>query len=296
MFYLVLAITAFFVSKCASIQNLEIQQRVLEGQSIEVDARKRNYIVFTPSHYSSKKKYPLVFILHGAKGSPIGMQNMTQFNKIAEREGIILVYPFGTTHDKKIGYFWNAWECCGYALQHEVNDIKFFQRLVEVLSEEYSINKNQIFVLGFSNGGMMSLKLACDATELFRGVASVGGAMFHENCKPKKPIPVFLIQGGKDEVVPVKGGVGKNSSTPSAKLPSYQTFQFWFKKNACKRERSVEEKTLSIAEGLECNQNGRVKMVIVKEEAHTWPEENYPASEEIWKFFQQELKAEEFPS
>lgn len=272
-------------------------QRLVEGFTLEIDGRVRNYLVHTPPNYDSRKKYPLLLAIHGARGNPAGMREVTRFDELSKKEEFIVVYPFGTTADEKIGYFWNAWECCGYALQHEVNDVKFIKKLISNVKEDFSIHPAKIYAAGFSNGGMMSLRLACEISEEFAAVASVGGSMFHENCKPSKPLPVYFIQGKKDRVVPVEGGVGKNSSTPSAKLPSFQMFQFWSGLHECMREKSIEDNKKIIYEALDCKSKKRVKMTIVKEEAHTWPQENYPASEEIWKFLKQwTLDSEKYPS
>jgi len=282
---------------CGSFfRKVEKIDRYQVGHSIEIDGRIRKYIVKTPNNYNSKKKYPLLLVFHGARGNPIDMQKITGFNKLADREDLIVVYPFGTTADEKQGFFWNAWECCGYALQHEVDDIRFVKKLISILKEDYSIESGRVYATGFSNGGMLSLRLACEASEEFAAIASVGGAMFHENCIPSVPISIFLIQGKKDRVVPIEGGVGKNSSTVSPKLPSFQTFQFWSKKNHCERQRSTETSNLITYETLDCKTKNTVKMVIVKDEEHSWPEKNYPTSEEIWKFLNKWTKYNKYPT
>jgi hypothetical protein len=37
-------------------------------------------------------------------------------------------------------------------------------------------------------------------------------------------------------------------------------------------------------------------MVIVKDEEHSWPEKNYPTSEEIWKFLNKWTKYNKYPT
>jgi polyhydroxybutyrate depolymerase len=276
---------------CLSIENTNVKSyRVTDAFGIEYNGQSRNYLVYTPDDYNSQKKYPLLFVFHGARGNAKDMQTLTEFDKIAQKEKLIIVYPYGSTNLETPSFFWNAFDCCGYAVENKIDDIGFVKKLIQVLKEDYSVDPQKIYATGFSNGGMLSIKLACEISDEFAAVATVGAAMFDLNCFPSRPIPIFFIQGKKDIVVPYEGGVGVNSSTKKAKLPAETSFLYWSKMHGCESEKSIEtDKTIQLIAS-NCTTGAEVKLVAVKEEKHTWPKENYPASWEVWSFLKKWTK------
>ena len=64
----------------------------------------RTYIIHLPSGYNTNNKYPLVFNLHGLRANALQQKTVTQFDKIADQKGFIVVYPNGT--DKSWDYSW----------------------------------------------------------------------------------------------------------------------------------------------------------------------------------------------
>ncbi|MDX1958077.1 MAG: PHB depolymerase family esterase [Leptospiraceae bacterium] len=263
-------------------------------KKININNRIRNYRIYIPENLGTKQN-KLVFVFHGGMGTAEFMEYISGFNRIAEREKFIVVYPNGTGKAENKFLTWNSWKCCGYALEKKVDDVKYIQAIINEIKENYSIDSSRIFATGFSNGGMMSLKLACDTND-FRAVASVGGSMFHLDCKPKKSVSVLLINGRKDMVVPYSGGVGTNSLTKSAKLPIEKVYEFWREQNQCENETKIEDEFNPVQYSKTCNDKTEVRLVEMKLEAHTWPSGNnlylsdesndsFKTSEEIWKFF-----------
>jgi polyhydroxybutyrate depolymerase len=57
----------------------------------------RTYRIHLPSQRDQTKPVPLVFLFHGGGGTGQGMEKLTLggFNRLADREGFIVVYPDG---------------------------------------------------------------------------------------------------------------------------------------------------------------------------------------------------------
>ena len=146
---------------------------------------------------------PLLLVLHGGGGA--GMETLTDrgFNRRADESGVVVVYPEG------VGRRWNDGRVGAGAADHEIDDVGDLRALVASLAQRYSIDAERVFVVGMSNGGMMSLRLACETADVFRGFVAVAaslGEALAGRCQPSAPRPVALIAGSADPVVPWAGG------------------------------------------------------------------------------------------
>jgi polyhydroxybutyrate depolymerase len=79
--------------------------------------------------------------------------------------------------------------------------------MIDSISSKYNIDKTRVWALGWSNGGMMAYRLACELSEKVTAIA-IGGAVFAaDSCKPAKPVSVFAIHGTDDQTLPIEGYV-----------------------------------------------------------------------------------------
>jgi len=162
----------------------------------------------------------------------------------------------------------------------------------------YQVDLDRVYATGYSNGGFMSYKLACQLSEEIAAVASVGGAMPESefaNCKPKRAVSVLEIHGTKDGSVPYKGMPGLKSTE--------EAIDFWSSANACESMETQtmadidteDDSTIEKISHTNCKDGSSVILMKVENGGHTWPgEDDSPygrvnkdmdASEEIWKFF-----------
>jgi len=71
------------------------------------------------------------------------------------------------------------------------------------MEDTNNIDPGQIYATGVSNGGKMSLRLACEASDLLTGVAAVIAALpAGLECRPAKPVSIMLMNGTEDPLVP----------------------------------------------------------------------------------------------
>src|SRR5690606_902868 len=107
--------------------------------------------------------------------------------------------------------------------QNEVPDIGFLRSLVGELAGRYPVDDKRVYVAGFSNGGFMAQRLACDAPGLFAAFASVGAAGYGGQpsiCGDSEPVSILFMHGTEDGIVPFTGLVQEGPNGPVTVLAS----------------------------------------------------------------------------
>jgi len=222
-----------FFSTIFLISRIKYSNRV--DESIIVDGIERTYHLYIPSTYNGKKSVPLLIVLHGGGGTGKDMEEKTTlrgFDKLAE-ENFIVVYPDAVENH------WNDGrnDPYAYSQQHNINDAGFISALIDHLKEEYNIDDTRIYVTGMSNGGMMTFRLGCELSDKITAIATVAASMpmnLYNSCTPSNKIPVLMIHGTDDPIIPWNGGYvhifGKNRGRVISIL---QTVNFWVEHNNC---------------------------------------------------------------
>lgn len=177
-------------------------------ESIVIAGKTRTFLRFTPNRLLGKKS-PVVFALHGAKGTADRVSGYLGLNAVAEREGFVVVYPQGEKNR------WNDGRAAGKAGGSEVssaNDVEFLNGLADALIVQGVADANRLYMLGISNGGFMGFTLACHGASRFAAYAGVIASMPVEavsKCQPGRAVPVMMINGTADEIIRYDGGPGK---------------------------------------------------------------------------------------
>src|SRR5713226_10665629 len=63
--------------------------------TIVSSGQKREYLLYVPRSYDRSRPTPLVISMHGAGGWPVQQMELSEWNRLAESEGFIVVYPSG---------------------------------------------------------------------------------------------------------------------------------------------------------------------------------------------------------
>ncbi len=167
---------------------------------LQHDGIERSYLVYAPSGWAPGTSLPLVFVLHGTTQDGQRIMDISSFNDLAEQHQFIAVYPDGLQAS------WGT----GLPGASTADDLGFLEALATQLSLDYGIDSSRVYSCGFSAGGYMSYRLACESTRCFAAVASVSGTMMpaaSAACAPIHPTPVMQIHGTSDIVVSYNGGV-----------------------------------------------------------------------------------------
>jgi polyhydroxybutyrate depolymerase len=197
-------------------------------RTLQVGNAMRSYVLHVPSTYTGNQRVPLLFDFHGLGGSGQGEANSSSYVAATQSEGVILAFPTGTSDG--IGQGWNVGTCCAGG-----DDVAFTRAMVTQIQSLACIDNKRIYVSGFSNGGGMSHKLACEAADIIAAVAPASFDFGEDNvddCNPSRPISVVMQRGTNDFAVPFEGG-----ATPVTNrivfLGAQATFDKWSELDGC---------------------------------------------------------------
>jgi polyhydroxybutyrate depolymerase len=274
-------------------------------ESNPVGAVERSYLVHRPPGIESDHALPLVVDLHGGGGQASTARQQTRFNDLADRYGFIVAYPNGSGKQRALMaavnrrfLTFNAGACCAYAAEHHVDDVAFIRAMVARLEAEYPIDRYRIYATGMSNGGMMSYRLACEASEIFAAVGVVSGAQLVSRCAPQRPVSLIHIHGSADRYVPFNGGEGDKSLVDFDAPPTRSSVSFWARRDGCSvTPRHTVQGSIEHDEYPGCAAGLGVELYVVDGGGHAWPggermsrrgdeaTQEMSASQVIWQFF-----------
>jgi poly(3-hydroxybutyrate) depolymerase len=121
------------------------------------------------------------------------------FDELAARRGFAVVYPNGVEDS------WNAGNCCEAAAKADVDDVAWLRSLIAHLAEEHPIDRRRVYLVGFSNGGMLAFRYACEHGDELAGLGVVSGSLQVSYCTPPAPVNVVTVHGLQDQHVPNEG-------------------------------------------------------------------------------------------
>jgi polyhydroxybutyrate depolymerase len=242
---------------------------------IQVGELSRSYIVRAPDDKTAPM--PLLIMMHGAGGDASRAERATGFSDDALANDFVVAYPNGTQANLVTGELaWNAGACCGLARDSEIDDESFILAMITELQAAYPIDPERIYLAGFSNGGMMSYRLACDHGELFAGVAVVSGALNYSPCAPAVPLSVLIVHGLLDATVPYNGG--ETNPTTASRFGQWTNgsvalaTEFWRVHDSCDTDAVVTSDEFTSTEAYSgCDADTTLDVVTITDGTHTWP-------------------------
>lgn len=164
------------------------------------DGLPRTYMVHVPASYSGSSAVPLLLDLHGFSSYAVQERQVSGQLQQSDKRGFIAVWPEG------IALSWNGYGCCAIAGLVQADDVGFLRAVIGTMQATANIDATRVFVTGISNGGSMTMRMACEAADLVRAAASVSFPLDTNQCSPAKPIGVTEIAGTADATINYYGG------------------------------------------------------------------------------------------
>ena len=245
------------------------------------------------------ERRPAVIILHGGMGNAKDMRSRTGFDQLARAEGFIAAYGEGTEFKDGM-HAWNT----GYLLRRQVrgaDDVAYLDALIDRLVADHGADPARIYLTGGSNGGMMTYAYAVKQPERLAAAAPVVASMFTFDTVPAVPLPILVINGAKDDEVPLAGGMSRNPIVSRAQAapfkPVRDVVDFWVKANKSAPEgKVVTDGTLTTTTYAAGTGGAVTEFVLDSAGGHGWPgararrDENTPiaafrGAERVWAFF-----------
>ena len=176
--------------------------------SLRFGDRTRRFIVHVPPQAREHHPLPVVLSFHGGGGTARGQQAYVLTDSLADHEGFLVVYPEGTGILAYRLHTWNAGRCCGYARDHQVDDVGFVRALLDDLAHRTTVDQRRVYATGLSNGAMMSYRLAAELGDRIAAIAPIAGGMVVDAIRSPRPVPVMHFHSIDDPRATFTGGLG----------------------------------------------------------------------------------------
>lgn len=159
-----------------------------------------------PDTYDHDTPTPLLVLLHGYGANAFVQTAYTGLDELVEEAGILFAAPDGLV-DGTGKQFWNAGPACCGVDAPEVDDVAYIGGLIEEISAVWNVDPDRVYLVGHSNGGFMSYRMACDRPDLIAGIVNLAGAAHGDAvpCDVGEAVSILHIHGDADDVVPYEG-------------------------------------------------------------------------------------------
>lgn len=200
------------------------------NRPMTLGGEERPVVLKVPATLDDGALYPLVMVLHGYGVNGFVQQAYFGAGSLATQSKAFVIAPDGTL-DSSGSQFWNADPlCCDFEGTH-VDDVGYLGGILDdLLASDWPIDPDQVFLIGHSNGGFMSYRMACERADIIAAIAPLAGdaSSQPETCAPSQPVNVLHMHGTADETVPFDTITGAEASVMQ-----------WQQKNGCATTRTA---------------------------------------------------------
>ena len=273
------AVLACTLSACTTFSATRPLNSALPGRttfhSVNVGGVTRTFLLHLPPA-AADHPVPLVLVFHGHTGNAKVALKSSRMNAVADSLGMAVVYADGSGRVRGVGLSWNVGSCCGWAQAHNVDEMMFVDTLRATLARSGRIDSTAVFAAGFSAGGMLALKAACERPGIIRAVADLAGAMPNYPCVTTTPIGVLLVRGGDDDDLREDHAIQRAEGAPPYATSLDSAAAFWSRVNHCTGRRASLLRNVPTARvrtviATGCAPHGAVEMVSIPHHPHAWP-------------------------
>ena len=239
-------------------------------KTIKVDGTDRNYLEYVPQGLGDNR--PLIIALHGNGGHGSYHKGQMRVESVADTAKFVTVFPNGIDR---------TWDIGGD------KDLNFMQALIDEMYRKYKIDRNRVYLTGWSMGGMFTYYAMMKAADTFAAYAPMSGYHFWGGkAESSRPVPILHIHGKDDELVTVG-----NLQTELNK---------WIKRNNCnktakttKKYRNVSNVNLYVWDG--GDDGVEVRYLEIEGLNHAIWNTGFKSIEEIWNFCSRYSLDNEYP-
>jgi polyhydroxybutyrate depolymerase len=266
-----------------------------------VSGVRRSYYVHVPTRDRGSTPLPVVVALHGAFSSARDFERESGFSALADREGFLVVYPQGIGLGNLFRH-WNSGHCCGKARKMNLDDVGFVLATVDDMARRNPVDRTRLYLVGFSNGGMLAYRIAAEHSEVVAAVAVISGTIGGVPAtnelewsvpQPKQPVSVLALHGRADTHVPYEGGRAAQSRGTSSAISVSRSIGFWTDADRCDTEpqmKSMDGTRVERQVWSGCRHGTEVILYSINGWGHEWPNANslggFDTAATVWQFFE----------
>ena len=173
----------------------------------------RSYQDAPPPDWNGEDPLPVLIHLHGWGRNGEQVLRNARIADAAARQGVLLIAPNG------IGRSWDFWD-------DDSRDVPFVDRVLADVGRRWPIDRDRVFISGFSYGAAMAWRIACARGRAFAGYLSIAGTLWGQDrlACPGGPARVAHVHGLKDNVMAPPDGTLQQPAHAVA---------YWLKTNGC---------------------------------------------------------------
>ena len=218
---------------------------------------------------------PAVVMLHYLRGRGDDMADLIEASRIVRDFGAWVLLPDAIAGNWNYG----SGSLIG-GVSALANDVSFLSDLIKTSITNYGLDPHRIYMAGYSNGGLMTMRFACDHPEQIAAAGNVARVTMRSSdakaCKPTLPTPFLMMNGDAD---PVSTYDGTKSFGVTLTMSAPATAAFWAQIDGCAKTPVGSELPDTIADGTTihldtysgCTALGEVDFYTVRNGGHTWP-------------------------
>jgi len=232
----------------------------------------RCWNVFVPDTVNLTEGVPMIVDLHGNTLTMQNQRDLSEFDDIAQENGVIAVWPQGFDNS------WNSGYCCSTAGQLQLNDTGLIMEIVDKVVANHSVDESRIYLTGWSNGCSMSQKLANEHSDRFAAIACMSYYLLDDPMPDYSPIPIMEIHGLLDQIILYSNDAIHLPNLEAQEHGALQNLLQWADMNGCQGSLPNSNKPSafhSIQSFTNCENDTEVALVTLYAADHNPYEESY---------------------
>jgi polyhydroxybutyrate depolymerase len=217
--------------------NYPWQNEAVEGrESVMIGPWDRQAELQYPADQGDDEILPLVIALHGYSDTPGYVYDYFQGPQSVIENRHLLVTPTGTENPEG-KHFWNGPPaCCDFYDQH-IDDVGYLSSLIDTAVNHWGADPERVMLIGHSNGGFMSHRMACEAGNKIHTIVNFAGATYgnFNQCGWSGYPNIINAHGDADGVVDYNGGGFGGESYASSPGGA----AFWAERSMCEEDSTL---------------------------------------------------------
>jgi poly(3-hydroxybutyrate) depolymerase/surface polysaccharide O-acyltransferase-like enzyme len=249
-------------------------------EDVRIGGLVRSFQVIRPEQPTAAR-LPALVVLHGVSATIGYEEERDGFLPLVSSGQLIVAYAVGFEQS------WNAGTCCGAAAVQDIDDVSFLTALADRLAADPGVDPDRISLLGYSNGGKMAYRMACERPNAYTSVTVVLGIPAIA-CSDGPSVPVLQIAVMDDNEIPYAPGDRPYTANGAILTPVTSETAYWRDRDDCAPASDVRTTgMLRIEEWSRCDRGARVELATYASGGHYWPagDVSTPAAGQVaWDF------------